>query len=72
MLTARQAYTLQLRPQSGRDIGPLQQNGVQQEMLLNGVDAGKGNSVKVRFRVSYRLGAERKEEQGMVPPLGIA
>ncbi|KAH3479762.1 hypothetical protein KXX05_008265 [Aspergillus fumigatus] len=71
-VAVEKAYTLQLRPQSGRDIGPLQQNGVQQEMLLDGVDAGKGNSVKVRFRVSYRLGAERKEEQGMVPPLGIA
>ncbi|PKX94607.1 VHS domain protein [Aspergillus novofumigatus IBT 16806] len=71
-VAVEKAYTLQLRPQSGRDIGPLQQNGVQQEMLLDGVDAGKGNSVKIRFRVSYRVGVERKEEQGMVPPLGIA
>ncbi|EAW08063.1 VHS domain protein [Aspergillus clavatus NRRL 1] len=67
-----QAYTLQLRPQSGRDIAPLQPNGVRQEMLLDGVDAGKGNSIKIRFRVSYRVGAEKKEDQGMVPPLGIA
>ncbi|KAL2013992.1 hypothetical protein VTN00DRAFT_1517 [Thermoascus crustaceus] len=71
-VAVEKSYTLQLRPQSGRDIGPLQQNGVQQEMLLDGIDAGKGNSVKIRFRVSYRVGAEAKEEQGMVPPLGIS
>jgi hypothetical protein len=41
-------------------------------MLIDGVDAGKGNSIKMRFRVSYRVGQERKEEQGMVPSLGIA
>lgn len=67
-----QAYTLQLRPQSGRDIAPLQQGGVRQEMLIDGVDVGKGNSVKIRFKVSYRIGGELKEDQGMVPPLGIS
>ncbi|KAL2223300.1 VHS domain protein [Thermoascus aurantiacus ATCC 26904] len=71
-VAVEKAYTLQLRPQSGRDIGPLQQNGVQQEMLLDGIDAGKGNSVRMRFKVSYKVGAEAKEEQGMVPPLGIS
>lgn len=67
-----QSYKLQLRPQSGRDIAPQQQNGVQQEMLMDGIDVGKGDSVKIRFRVSYKLGGEAREEQGMVPPLGIA
>ncbi|KAG2418422.1 hypothetical protein HFD88_001523 [Aspergillus terreus] len=71
-VAVEKAYTLQLRPQSGRDIAPQQANGVQQEMLIDGVDAGKGNSIKMRFRVSYRVGQERKEEQGMVPSLGIA
>lgn len=41
-------------------------------MALDGVDSGKGNSVKIRFKVSYKLGAETREEQGMVPPLGVA
>jgi hypothetical protein len=40
-------------------------------MLLDGVDSGKGNSVKIRFKVSYKLGSEAREEQGMVPSLGI-
>ncbi|KAL4900519.1 hypothetical protein BDW74DRAFT_182607 [Aspergillus multicolor] len=71
-VAVEKAYTLHLRPQSGRDIAPLQQNGVQQEMLLDGIDIGKGNSVKIRYRISYRLGSETKEEQGMVPALGIA
>ncbi|KAL4934843.1 hypothetical protein BDV06DRAFT_208184 [Aspergillus oleicola] len=71
-VAVEKAYTLHLRPQSGRDVAPLQTNGVQQEMLIDGIDMGKGNAVKIRFRVSYRVGAETKEEQGMVPALGIA
>ncbi|CAI7676604.1 unnamed protein product [Penicillium palitans] len=71
-VAVEKSYTLQLRPQSGRDIAPQQQNGVQQEMLIDGIDVGKGNSVKIRFKVSYKLGGEAREEQGMVPPLGIA
>jgi len=71
-VAVEKSYKLQLRPQSGRDIGPLQQNGLQQDMLLDGVDVGKGNSVKIRFKVSYKVGGEAKEEQGMVPPLGIS
>ena len=67
-----QAYTLHLRPQSGRTVMPFQRNGVQQFMQLDGVELGKGNSVKIRFKVSYKLGNEVKEEQGMVPPLGIS
>ncbi|KOS43459.1 hypothetical protein ACN38_g5672 [Penicillium nordicum] len=70
-VAVEKSYTLQLRPQSGRDIAPQQQNGVQQEMLIDGIDVGKGNSVKIRFKVSYQLGSEAHEEHGMVPPLGI-
>ncbi|OJK00509.1 hypothetical protein ASPACDRAFT_52187 [Aspergillus aculeatus ATCC 16872] len=71
-VAVEKSYTLQLRPQSGRDIAPSQANGVQQEMLVDRVPVGKGNAIKMRFRVSYRVGSERKEEQGMVPSLGIA
>lgn len=49
----------------------MQANGVQQEMLIEGVEVGKGNQVKLRFKVSYKVGAEAREDQGMVPPLGI-
>ncbi|KAJ6163962.1 hypothetical protein N7470_002634 [Penicillium chermesinum] len=71
-VAVEKSYTLQLRPQSGRDIAPHQQHGVQQEMLLDGVDPGKGDSVKIRFKVSYKVGTEAREEQGMVPSLGIS
>ncbi|KAJ5908927.1 hypothetical protein N7495_001609 [Penicillium taxi] len=70
-VAVEKSYTLKLRPQSGRDIAPQQQYGVHQEMLLDGIDSGKGNSIKLRFKVSYMLGTEPREEQGMVPPLGI-
>ncbi|KAG5297435.1 VHS domain-containing protein [Histoplasma ohiense] len=66
------AYSLQLTPQSGRHIAPLQQNGVRLEMQLNGIPFGAGDSVKLRYKLSYKLGTEEKEEQGRVPPLGIA
>jgi hypothetical protein len=41
-------------------------------MLIENVDPGKGSAVRIRFKVSYRAGGEAKEEQGMVPPLGIS
>ncbi|KAJ5679039.1 hypothetical protein N7462_007283 [Penicillium macrosclerotiorum] len=71
-VAVEKSYTLQLRPQSGRDIAPQQQYGVKQDMVLDGIDSGKGNSVKIRFKVAYKVGAEAREEQGMVPSLGIS
>ncbi|QKX56244.1 uncharacterized protein TRUGW13939_03345 [Talaromyces rugulosus] len=71
-VAVERAYTLQLRPQSGRDIAPLQSIGVKQEMLIENIEPGKGNSVRIRFKVSYRAGGKANEEQGMVPPLGIS
>ncbi|KAK2813088.1 hypothetical protein FQN50_000765 [Emmonsiellopsis sp. PD_5] len=66
------AYTLHLTPQSGREISALQRDGVRLEMQLLGVPVGQGNGVKLRYKVSYKLGTEMKEEQGRVPALGIA
>lgn len=71
-VAVEKAYRLQLRPQTGRDLSPGQKNGIQQEILLNGVPPGKGGSVKMRFKVSYQLNGKRVEEQGTVPSLGIA
>ncbi|EER26206.1 hypothetical protein D8B26_003453 [Coccidioides posadasii str. Silveira] len=66
------AYKLQLSPQSGRQIAPLQKNGVRQELQLHGIEQGNGNGVRLRYKISYKLGQESKEEDGYVPPLGIA
>lgn len=71
-VAVEKAYSLQLRPQSGRDLSPGQKNGVQQEIMLNGVPPGKGDSIKMRFKVSYQINGKPLEEQGTVPPLGIA
>ena len=65
-------YSLKLRPQTGRNIGPNQQHGIEQEIVLSGVPLGKGSSVKMRYKVSYQRDAQPHEEQGAVPSLGIA
>ncbi|KAI9786528.1 MAG: hypothetical protein M1816_007910 [Peltula sp. TS41687] len=67
-------YSLTLKPQSGRTLLPHQRNGITQEMQLGGVVRGQGNAVKVRWKLSYRVGTEAKmrEEQGEVAGLGVA
>ncbi|KAI4258283.1 MAG: hypothetical protein L6R42_005188, partial [Xanthoria sp. 1 TBL-2021] len=64
-------YTLQLTPQSGRTLQPKQANGITQPMEINGVPRGSGNSVKMRWKASYKVGGEMKMEQGEVASLGI-
>ncbi|KAK2749218.1 hypothetical protein FQN57_006834 [Myotisia sp. PD_48] len=57
------AYTLQLRPQTGRNLAPSQQKGIQQEMELRGVESGNGNTVRLRYKVSYKVvDPEMREE----------
>jgi ADP-ribosylation factor-binding protein GGA len=53
-------------------MAPNEADGIQQEVVLNGVPNGMGNSVKMRFKVSYQVEQAPKEEQGPVPSLGIA
>lgn len=71
-LIRAQVYTLQLKPQSGRDLAPGKSHGIEQEVILKGVPVGKGHTVKMRFKISYQLDQEAREEQGTVPSLGIA
>lgn len=70
-VAVEKSYTLQLKPQSGRELPPKSQNAVQQEVILNGVPEGKGSAVKMRFKVSYELNGFPQEEQGTVPSLEI-
>lgn len=70
-VAVEKAYTLQLRPQSSRELAPQKRHAVQQEILLKGVPLGKGNQVKMRFKVSYEMKGQPQEQQGTVPPLGI-
>jgi len=71
-VAVEKAYSLHLKPQSGREISPKARNAVSQEILLDGVPVGKGNVVKMRYKVSYELNGQPQEEQGNVPSLGIA
>lgn len=70
-LTTWQAYSLKLKPQTGRSLGPGEKNGIEQEIVLSGVPLGKGSSVQMRYKVAYQRDAQSQEEQGTVPSLGI-
>ncbi|OAL31482.1 hypothetical protein AYO22_01074 [Fonsecaea multimorphosa] len=71
-VAVEKSYSLHLKPQSGRELAPNTHHSVQQEILLNGVPVGKGNQVKMRFKVSYELNGQAQEQQGNVPPLGVS
>ncbi|KAI9847270.1 MAG: hypothetical protein M1837_002856 [Sclerophora amabilis] len=64
--------SLRLQPQSSRTLAPMQRDGITQYMYLNGVENGKGNTVKMRWKMSYKVGGEPREEQGEIPSLGVA
>jgi ADP-ribosylation factor-binding protein GGA len=72
MLMPPQGYSLKLVPQSGRQLNPREQGGVTQVIYLNGVEQGKGDSVKLRWKASYKVGAQPINEQGEISSLGIA
>lgn len=71
-VAVEKAYSLQMRPQTSREVPPNKANAVQQEILLSNVPTGKGSNVKMRFKVAYSLGGQPVEEQGSVPSLGIS
>ena len=66
------SYSLQMKPQSGRDMGPSQPNAIQQDIIINGVPTGSGNAISMRYKVSYSKNGQAQEEQGTIPALGIA
>lgn len=67
-----QSYTLKLQPQSGRRLQPIEQAGVTQVIYLLGVEHGKGDTVKLRWKASYKVGPSAINEQGEISSLGIA
>jgi len=71
-LAVEKSYSLHLQPQSGRDMLPAVAHGITQKILLTGVPEGKGNVVKMRFKLSYQQEGQVHEEQGNVPSLGIS
>ncbi|KAG4439209.1 hypothetical protein IFR05_005300 [Cadophora sp. M221] len=72
MAAVTKGYSLKLQPQTGRRLQPHEQAGVKQVIFLNGVEQGKGDSVKLRWKASYKVGVQPVNEQGEISSLGIA
>ncbi|KAF2723455.1 VHS-domain-containing protein [Polychaeton citri CBS 116435] len=70
-LAVTKGYTLKLEPQSSRSMGPKQQDGIVQTIRLQGVERGKGPSVKMRWRASFTVGGQVRNEQGEINGVGI-
>lgn len=70
-LAIERSYSFEMTPQSGKEIRPQSNDSIQQKILLKGVPMGKGNVVRMRFKVEYKLNGQQQEQQGDVPPLGI-
>ena len=71
-IAVTKGFTLSLKPQSGRTLQANQKDGIQQAILVNGVVRGQVSNVKMRWKASYKVGGEAKQEQGEVPILGIS
>ncbi|KAF1956514.1 VHS-domain-containing protein [Byssothecium circinans] len=71
-VAASKGAQLQLEPQTGVALAPNQQNGVTQNIRLNGVQRGSGNNIKMRWKVAYSLGGQQKNEMGEIPSLGVS
>ena len=70
----RQGYEAELKPQSGRVLEPGQTKGVTQHSRVwhAGDRSRRVEGVKMRWRVSYRVGGEARSETGEVPEFGVA
>ncbi|KAL2255325.1 hypothetical protein VTK26DRAFT_3605 [Humicola hyalothermophila] len=73
-LAVTKGYELQLEPQSGRTLGPGQNFGVRQMIKVwhAGNRERKVEAIKLRWRVSYKVGQELKQETGEIPEFSIA
>lgn len=73
-LAVTKGYELKLQPQTGRTLRPKQDTGVTQAIQVwhAGDTTRKVDSARLRWRVSYRWGAETKAETGEIPEFSIA
>ncbi|KAH9879868.1 hypothetical protein J1614_001892 [Plenodomus biglobosus] len=70
-VAASKGAQLQLEPQSGVNLAPNQKFGITQTIRVNNVQRGTGSSVKMRWKASYSLGGQQKNEMGEIPSLGV-
>ncbi|KAJ9148700.1 VHS domain-containing protein [Pleurostoma richardsiae] len=73
-LAVTKGYELQLKPQSGRTLEPKQSRGVTQaiEVWHAGDKTKKVQSIKLRWRASYKVGEELKNEMGEISEFSVA
>ena len=53
-------------------MSPHQKDAITQPIIINGVAVGQASSLKMRWKASYKMAGEARQEQGEVPSLGIA
>ncbi|UKZ49596.1 hypothetical protein TrVGV298_003843 [Trichoderma virens] len=73
-LAVTKGYELQLKPQTGRSLSPKQSRGVTQEVDVwhTGNRNQRVDSVKLRWRASYKVGEEVKNEMGEIAEFSLA
>jgi hypothetical protein len=50
----------------------MQDIGITQPIEVEGVPRGEAEKVKIRWKVSYKAVGVQRQDQGEVPPLGVA
>ncbi|EEY23633.1 VHS domain-containing protein [Verticillium alfalfae VaMs.102] len=67
-------YEIKISPQTGVALEPKQSRGVTQTVEVNhaGDRSRKVEALKLRFRVSYKVGGELRNEAGAVSEFSIA
>ncbi|SPQ24668.1 c20686a7-a84c-403d-83a5-f6f780e231a6 [Thermothielavioides terrestris] len=73
-LAVTRGYELQLKPQSGRTLEPKQSRGITQS--INVYHAGnktrKVEAIKLRWKVSYKVGGDLRQEMGEIAEFSVA
>ena len=69
-----QGYELTLQPQTGRNLEPKQSRGVTQTIEVShaGNKTKRVEGIKLRWRASYKLAGEAKQDVGEIPDFPLA
>ncbi|MCJ1257324.1 hypothetical protein MMC24_005149 [Lignoscripta atroalba] len=65
-------YSLRLTPQSGRMLQPLKKDAITQPIEIHGVAKGQSGNVKMRWKASYKVAGDMRQEQGEVGSLNVS
>ncbi|MCJ1465846.1 hypothetical protein MMC07_004465 [Pseudocyphellaria aurata] len=70
-IAVSKGFTLRVTPQSGRTLQPQQKDAITIPIEIQGVAQGQAYAVKMRWKASYKVAGDARQEQGDVPTLGI-